>query len=105
VKSGCLAPTDPEMLEVGDIVPCKVSGNEYLHIVKAIENGRNQIGNNRGFINDRPRTCPPPKRPANCRNCDSRISPIRVTESISQPRQIRFFPFRNIERDLQQQCT
>ena len=42
---------DPAMLEVGDIVLCKVAGNEYLHIVKAIENGRYQIGNNRGFIN------------------------------------------------------
>ena len=39
------------MLEVGDIVLCKVAGNEYLHIVKAIEDGRYQIGNNRGFIN------------------------------------------------------
>jgi hypothetical protein len=39
------------MLEVGDIVLCKASGNEYLHIVKAIENGRHQIGNNHGFIN------------------------------------------------------
>jgi len=39
------------MFEVGDIVLCKVAGNEYLHIVKAIQNGRYQIGNNRGFIN------------------------------------------------------
>jgi hypothetical protein len=39
------------MLEVGDIVLCKVAGNEYLHIVKAIDNGSYQIGNNRGFIN------------------------------------------------------
>jgi hypothetical protein len=39
------------MLEVGDIVLCKVAGNEYLHIVKAIQDGRYQIGNNRGFIN------------------------------------------------------
>jgi hypothetical protein len=44
-------PIDPAMLEVGDIVLCKVAGNEYLHIVKAIEDGRYQIGNNRGFIN------------------------------------------------------
>jgi hypothetical protein len=39
------------MLEVGDIVLCKVAGNEYLHIVKAIPDHRYQIGNNRGFIN------------------------------------------------------
>jgi hypothetical protein len=38
-------------LEVGDIVLCKVHGNEYLHIVKAIQGGRFQIGNNRGLIN------------------------------------------------------
>lgn len=43
--------TDPAMLEVEDIVLCKVAGNEYLHIVKAIQNGRYQIGNNRGLIN------------------------------------------------------
>jgi hypothetical protein len=39
------------MLEVGDIVLRKVGGNEYLHLVKAIQRGRYQIGNNRGFIN------------------------------------------------------
>jgi hypothetical protein len=41
----------PAMFEVGDIVLCKVAGNEYLHIVKAIQDGCYQIGNNRGFIN------------------------------------------------------
>ena len=54
IESGQLCtvvPIDPTMLEVGDIVLCKVAGSEYLHIVKAIENGRYQIGNNRGFIN------------------------------------------------------
>jgi hypothetical protein len=44
-------PIDPAVLEVVDIVLCKVAGNEYLHLVNAIENGRYQIGNNRGFIN------------------------------------------------------
>ncbi len=44
-------PVDPATLEVGDIVLCKVQGNEYLHIVKAIQGARFQIGNNRGFIN------------------------------------------------------
>jgi hypothetical protein len=39
------------VFEVWDIVLCKVAGNEYLHIVKSIENGRYQIGNNREFIN------------------------------------------------------
>ncbi len=54
IESGQLCtdvPIDPAVLEVVDIVPCKVAANEYLHIVKAIENGRYQIGNKRGFIN------------------------------------------------------
>lgn len=35
----------------GDIVLCKVNGNEYLHLIKAIQGPRFQIGNNRGRIN------------------------------------------------------
>jgi hypothetical protein len=47
IESGQLctiAPIDPAMLDVGDIVLCKVAGSEYLHVVKAIENGRYQVG-------------------------------------------------------------
>jgi hypothetical protein len=54
IESGQLctvAPADPATLAVGDIVLCKVRGSEYLHLVKAIQGGRFQIGNNRGFIN------------------------------------------------------
>ena len=54
IESGQLctvAPVDVSTLKVGDIVLCKVGGNECLHIVKAIEGGRFQIGNNRGRIN------------------------------------------------------
>jgi hypothetical protein len=54
IESGQLctvAPVDPRQLAVGDIVLCKVKGSEYLHLVKAIQGGRYQIGNNRGFIN------------------------------------------------------
>ena len=54
INSGDLctvAPVDPVELEVGDIVLCKVKGNEYLHLVKAIEGERYQIGNNRGHVN------------------------------------------------------
>ncbi len=54
IESGQLCtvvPIDPAVLDVGDIVLCKVAGNEYLHIGKAIANGRYQIGTNRGFIN------------------------------------------------------
>jgi SOS-response transcriptional repressor LexA len=44
--------TDGTELKVGDIVLCKVSGNEYLHLVKAVgQDGRFQIGNNKGGIN------------------------------------------------------
>jgi len=42
---------DVATLKVGDIVLCKVGGNEYLHLVKAIQGTRFQIGNNRGFVN------------------------------------------------------
>jgi hypothetical protein len=54
INSGQLctvAPADTATLVVGDIVLCKVKGAEYLHLVKAIQDGRFQIGNNRGFIN------------------------------------------------------
>jgi hypothetical protein len=55
IESGQLCtviPADPTVLEVGDIVLCKVRGNEYLHIVKAIDGSRFQIGNNRGSSMD-----------------------------------------------------
>ena len=38
-------------LSVGDIVLCKVRGAQYLHLIKAIQGDRIQIGNNRGFVN------------------------------------------------------
>ncbi len=46
-----VAPVDPATLGVSDIVLCSVRGAEYLHLVKAIQGGRFQIGNNRGRIN------------------------------------------------------
>ena len=42
---------DPAELAVGDIVLCKVNGSQYLHLTKAIQGPRFQIGNNRGRIN------------------------------------------------------
>lgn len=42
---------DESELNVGDIVLCKVNGNQYLHLIKAIQGKRFQIGNNRGGIN------------------------------------------------------
>jgi hypothetical protein len=54
IESGQLctvAPVDAGTIAVGDIVLCKVRGREYLHLVKAIQGQRFQIGNNRGRIN------------------------------------------------------
>ena len=54
IESGQLctvAPVDPAALAVGDIVLCKVNGREYLHLVKAVQGPRFQIGNNRGRVN------------------------------------------------------
>jgi hypothetical protein len=54
IESGQLctvSPVDPDTLQVGDVVLCRVRGNEYLHIVKAIQGDRFEIGNNRGLIN------------------------------------------------------
>ncbi len=54
IESGQLCTVEPvnsSDLRPGDIVLCKVRGTEYLHFVKAIQDGRFQIGNNRGHIN------------------------------------------------------
>jgi hypothetical protein len=55
IESGALCtvePLSPEaVLAKGDIVLCKVGGAQYLHLIKAIQGPRFQIGNNRGGIN------------------------------------------------------
>jgi len=55
IESGQLCtvvPLTPEdEIHVGDIVLCKVNGREYIHLVKAKQGERVQIGNNRGRIN------------------------------------------------------
>src|SRR5262245_45486681 len=53
IESGQLCTVEPVTndLQVGDIVLCKVNGREFLHLIKAIQGQRYQIGNNRGFIN------------------------------------------------------
>jgi SOS-response transcriptional repressor LexA len=55
IESGQLCTVEPikdfESLQKGDIVLCKVNGTEYLHLIKAIQGARFQIGNNRGRIN------------------------------------------------------
>lgn len=44
--------TENTEIKAGDIVLCRVSGREYLHLVKAVgQDGRFQIGNNKGGIN------------------------------------------------------
>ena len=44
-------PCDPATLSVGDIVLVRVRGRDYLHLIKAINQGRFLIGNNRGGTN------------------------------------------------------
>lgn len=55
IESGQLCTIEPiadfETLAKDDIVLCKVNGREYLHLIKAIQGRRFQIGNNRGRIN------------------------------------------------------
>lgn len=43
--------TSDMQLYVGDVVLCRVHGMEYLHLIKAIDSRRVQIGNNKGGIN------------------------------------------------------
>ena len=54
IKSGQLctvAPVDANTLVVGDIVLCKVKGNQYLHLLTALRGNQFQISNNRGHVN------------------------------------------------------
>jgi phage repressor protein C with HTH and peptisase S24 domain len=54
IESGQLVtvvPLDSTLPVKDDIVLCRVNGNDYLHLVKAVNGARYQIGNNRGGIN------------------------------------------------------
>ena len=53
IESGQLCTVTPiiDKLKINDIVLCKVSGSQYLHLIKDIKNNEYQIGNNRGGIN------------------------------------------------------
>jgi hypothetical protein len=54
IESGQLVTVEPlgdRKLNKGDIVLCKVNGSQYLHLIKAIQGERFQIGNNVGRIN------------------------------------------------------
>lgn len=55
IESGQLCTIEPvddaSRLRIDDIVLCKVKSAEYLHLIKAIQGQRFQIGNNCGYIN------------------------------------------------------
>lgn len=54
IESGNLVTVEPingRALKTGNIVLCKVTGSEYLHLIKKIEDDEYQIGNNIGRIN------------------------------------------------------
>lgn len=54
IESGQLVTVEPlngRKLSKGDIVLCKVNGTQYLHLIKAVQGDRFQIGNNVGRIN------------------------------------------------------
>jgi hypothetical protein len=46
-----VAPVGDRVPDKGDIVLCKVNGHQYLHLIKASQGNRYQIGNNVGGIN------------------------------------------------------
>jgi hypothetical protein len=54
VNDGALVTLEPcavGALEPGDVVLVRVRGAVYLHLVKAVNQGRFLIGNNRGGVN------------------------------------------------------
>jgi len=55
LESGQLCTVEPiadhSTLRVDDIVLCRVNGNQYIHLIKAIQGSRFQIGSNRGRTN------------------------------------------------------
>lgn len=54
VNDGQLCTVEPlgdHVPSAGDIVLCRVKRAQYLHLVKAVQGERFQIGNNRGGIN------------------------------------------------------
>lgn len=55
IRDGQEVTVDPikpgDVIAVGDVVLCKVNGNEYLHLVKHREPDKFLIGNNKGRVN------------------------------------------------------
>ncbi len=55
ISSGQLCTVEPikdfSLLKRGDVVLCKVAGNQYLHLISAISGDKFQISNNQGNVN------------------------------------------------------
>lgn len=54
INSGDLcvvAPVGAHVVAKGDIVLCKVNGNQYLHLVTGVKTNQAQISNNQGHVN------------------------------------------------------
>jgi cell wall-associated NlpC family hydrolase len=54
IKTGqevTVRPVASDELQAGDLVLCRVRGQYYLHLIKAVQGNRYLIGNNRGHIN------------------------------------------------------
>ena len=52
IESGQLVTVEPsDDYDVGDVVLCKVRGQQFLHCIKAIKGNEFLIGNNRGRDN------------------------------------------------------
>ncbi len=54
VNNGQLVTVEPvgdHELVPGTVVLCKVKGSQYLHLIKAVQDDRYLIGNNRGGTN------------------------------------------------------
>jgi hypothetical protein len=54
IENGQLVRVEPlgdHVPKKGDIVLCKVQGNEYLHKITAVRPGACQISNNRNYVN------------------------------------------------------
>lgn len=43
--------TEETILNKGDVVLCKVNGNQFLHLITACKHERYQISNNHGHVN------------------------------------------------------
>lgn len=54
IKSGqqvTIEPIGARAIVPGDVVLCRVRGQHYLHLVRAVQGDRYLIGNNRGRVN------------------------------------------------------